>query len=57
MFPNHLNGADEEAAKQKERNIHNEVRTTSIKGAIITALIIAVVTFLIFYGIAYFRTN
>jgi len=57
MFPNNLNGNDEEIARQRAENSHREVSTTSIKGTIITVLIIAVVLFLIFYGIAYFRTN
>ena len=57
MFPNNLNGNDEEAAKQRAENTHKEFSTTSIKGTVITVLIIAIVLFLVFYGIAYFRTH
>ncbi|MCQ4086671.1 hypothetical protein [Saccharibacillus sp. JS10] len=57
MFHNNLNGNDEEIARQRAHHFHEEVSKTSIKGTIITGLIIAVVLFVIFYGIAYFSTH
>ena len=54
MFHNNLNGNDEEIARQRAHHFREEVSKTSIKGTLITGLIIAAVLFVIFYGIAYF---
>ncbi|NGZ78017.1 hypothetical protein [Saccharibacillus alkalitolerans] len=57
MLPGNLNNSEEEAARQKAQHAWKETGRSSIKETVIVGLVLAVVFFLIFYGIAYFRTH
>lgn len=57
MKPGNLNGSEENAAKQREKELVKESAGGSFMTGIIAFVVLAVVVVGVFYGIAYFRTN